>query len=176
MKKLLFITILIVSSCSKPNKWYNLELKDQNLEIKFPEKPTNRFETTMVKGFELPVNLFIYQDEKKGAQNIVYMFTTTIYPDTIANLFPNKMDSILDFTSVNYLNSSEMKLISQKKIKHDKIEGRELKVNYMDGEFIMTYKIYLHKKNMYVMNTITDPKNDLNAEQNKFFDSFKVFE
>jgi hypothetical protein len=176
MKKLLFITILILSSCSKPNRWYNLELKDQNSEIKFPEKPTNRLDKTVVKGFELPVNLFIYQDEKKGAQNVAYMLATTIYPDSIANLFPNEKGSILDLTCRSVINSSEMKLISQKKIKLNKIEGRELKLDYLDGEFIMTYKFYLHKENMYVMNTITDPKNDLNAEQNKFFDSFKIFE
>lgn len=65
-------------------------------------------------------------------------------------------------------------MISLKKIKLGQVEGRELKLGYINGESIMTSKFYLDGKFMYVLITITEAEYDSNYEQNKFFESFEI--
>lgn len=65
MKKILFILVLIFTSCSESNNWYKLELEKENSKIQFPSKPIEKFETRKNNGIELPVKIFIYQAENK---------------------------------------------------------------------------------------------------------------
>ena len=53
-------------------------------------------------------------------------------------------------------------MISLKKIKLGQVEGRELKLGYINGESIMTSKFYLDGKFMYVLSTITEAEYDSN--------------
>lgn len=174
MKKILIILVLIFTSCSESSNWYKLELEKENSKIQFPSKPVESFQTKKIKGVELPVKMFIHQTEKKNAKNLAYIFGTTIYPDSLVTELKNKKDSILEFTARGSIDKESMKMISLKKIKLGQVEGRELKLNYMNGESIMATRFYLNGKFMYVLMTITEPEYDSNYEQNKFFESFQI--
>jgi hypothetical protein len=177
MKKILFILFLTFISCSEQSLWYNLKLEDKYAEINFPKKPIQKSEIKIIKNTELTFDIFTHQSEQKTSKNLAYIFITTEFPELVIDKIPNnqKLIEFFPFDSI-YLYSGEMKLISEKPIKLKQREGKEYKVDYNSGESINTFRVYVNKNYLYIMVTITDVENDLNSEQEKFFNSFKIVE
>jgi hypothetical protein len=175
MKKSIIILVFFIASCSNSNQWYSLNSTDKSFEIEFPKKPIHRVDTSNSIYGKLPINIYLYQETKKNTPNLAFILAKTVYPDSIANRFPDNLDPILDSMVQSSINS-DMKLISRKEIRLDSIKGREIKLDYLNGETIMTMKFYLHRNTCYVLSIITDPKKDFNINQKRFFESFKIIE
>jgi hypothetical protein len=127
---------------------------------------------------ELKLNIFVYDASESGTdENLVYLVSSTEYPDSLINsekteilpdLFKNTLEGIL--SNING------KLLSETVIDINGFPGREVKVDFMEGQAIIKIRIFLVKNILFMIETITETGKVPNKSIDRFMDSFKLTE
>lgn len=172
----IFVFAFNFITCSARLDWY--EFKSSEFSITFPDKPDSSQKEIPTEYGDLLLNMFMYDDSKFiHAENFAYVLAYSDYPDSLTNyqdadFLKNFFRKSIDGAVTNV----HGKKLSEEKIKLGKYQGREVRVNFKEGAAIITVRIYLIKNRMYMLQVITDTKNDFNKSIDKFFNSFKLIE
>lgn len=155
--------------------WISITSKDDGYKIAFPSQPEKEKQNVPSEVGELTMNMLIYDASEKEDENLVYLFNSTVYPDS---LFINGGESlakgILDGATKGAAKNVKGNILSEKTITINGHDGRECKIDFQDGAAIIVMHAYLVKNKMYVLEVITYTKNADNKSMKKFFDSFEL--
>ena len=168
--------LLLIMGFVNSKKWFSLESKEYNFKIEFPAEPTENPQIVDSEIGELKLNMFIYETPENGNDdNLVYLVNCTEYPDSVINsdiseilsdFFRNSIDGAVGSVSGN--------IISENVIQINDFPGREIKIEFQEGAAIMSLKMFLVKNRMYMLQVITESKNDSNKSIARFMDSFEL--
>lgn len=174
---ILIVAIISIAATTPMSDWEIFRFERGLFQIEMPELPAFSSQRLSTDLGELNMSIFMHEGEEGVDDNILYMISFTDYPTDKVNA--NKMDELaLDEyykgsvqTSVNNMNG---KLLDEKTIDLFGHEGREIKVDYLDGQAIMRMQILLVENRMYAIQTIALAANDNNDDQKRFFNSFEL--
>jgi hypothetical protein len=168
------VVLLLTMSFTNQDTWFLL--KSDGFTITFPKEPASQPQVVNSDIGELKINIFIYDASESGADdNLVYLASSTEYPDSLISsekteilpvLFKNTIDGILS--------NIQGKILSETAIEINGFPGREVKVDFMEGQAIIKIRIYLVKNILYMVETITETSKVPNKSIDKFMDSFKL--
>jgi hypothetical protein len=167
---------IIISSCIGSNDWYLLKSKDFGFEIEFPKEPKFTKQTSIFEYGKQDFNIFLVELGNDKDDNITYFACKTIYPDSLINTYKTNIDDFFNSSIQRSIESVHGKKILDKVISYKDSPGREVKIDFKNGEAVMTMRIYLINNSAYILETITRTEKDYNKSQTKFFDSFKLIE
>lgn len=180
MKNYFIIIIISILSFAftTVNDWETFEYDKGNFRIEMPNLPTVSTQLLSSKIGDLEMHLFMHEGEAGIDDNILYMLNYTDYPTDIINSEMDETALEKFFTgSVNgAVNNMEGELKSEKKIEILGNVGREIIINYLNGEAIMRMQIILVGNRMFTLQTIALAANDDNEAQKRFFNSFELIE
>jgi len=173
---LLHLSLLafIILSFKKTGDWFVLETP--SYRIRFPKKPTASSREVNSNIGILTLNLNIYEvPETEKDDNYAYLFDETSYPDSLIN--SNKKD-ILDVFFKNAIAGAVKnvngRLLSETNIEINNYPGREVRIDFRDGQAVIKTRIYLVKNIVYMTEVISDTKNQSNSSADKFLNSFEL--
>jgi len=171
------IAIQLTMSYTKSDEWFMLESKSFGFKIEFPEEPTARIQEVNSGTNILKMNMFMYDVTKtrKKDDNLVYLINYTVYPDSSIKsndkeVLQNFYRSSIDATVENV----HGKILSEKIITLKGYSGREVRIDFKDGLAVINMRLFLIKNKMYMMEIITETKNDFNLSIKRFMDSFEL--
>ncbi|MCC7029456.1 MAG: hypothetical protein IT257_04055 [Chitinophagaceae bacterium] len=170
---LLFV-LLLGSSFNEPASWLTFETGEAS--IQFPGKVNTESNVVDSEVGKLTMKITMYDASSEDtAENLVYGLFSTIYPDSVIS--SNKKETVPKFFrgaidgAVKNVNG---KLLSEKEITIGKYPGREIKVDFNEGQAVISMRCYLVKNVMYILQVITLTPKAGNASIAKFFDSFAL--
>jgi len=179
MKKLLpllgtFLIVVVAVSCNRPHDWTLYE--GNGCSALFPDKPTGDIQTVNTAIGELKMDIHQYEVPKLVIDdNLTYGLIESEYPDSLIN--SDKKDILERFFRGSLdgaVNNVHGKLLSEKPIEIDGFPGREARIDFRNGLAVVTMREYLVKNKLYILQTITETKKDLNKSIAKFMGSFKL--
>lgn len=160
-------------SFMKADDWYQFKSNKLGFSIEFPGKPTEKKQVLNSDIGELNMRIIAFDDSKRD--NLIYMFSHTVYPDT--NMSSNNKEFLPIFYRFAIDGTVEQvggKLLSEKKIYIGKYEGREFVINYNNGKSVIKARSYLVGNTLYQMQAMTAPKYSFNKSIERYLDSFKL--
>ncbi|HEX5150083.1 MAG TPA: hypothetical protein VFW07_01475 [Parafilimonas sp.] len=170
---MLLLTTLTMSF-TDPGDWILFTTKD--CKISFPKKPSEQSQILNTAIGQLQLNIYSYEaDDNEKDDNLVYMLMETAYPDSVINSDKKEMLENFFRKSIDgAVNNVHGKLLTESIIQYEDFPGREVRVDFRDGLAVIKMRFYLVKNKMFVIQTITDTKNDFNKSIDKFMDSFQL--
>ena len=154
----LYLTILVIAITSIAattihiNDWELFRFDRGLFQIEMPELPAFSSQRLTTDLGELNMSIFMHEGEKGVDDNILYMISFTDYPvDKInaAEMDETTLDEYYKGSVQTSVNNMQGKLLDEKTIDLFGHEGREIKVDYLDGQAIMRMQILLVKKHKY---------------------------
>ena len=171
---LFFLLAVTFVSFKKTADWYLLETK--TYRIQFPQKPTASTREINSDIGKLILNLNIYEvPETEKDDNHLYLFNETAYPDSLVN--SDKTDVLDEFFKkavAGAVKNVNGKLLSEKNIAINHYPGREVRIDFQDGQAVIKMRVYLVKNIMIMLEVISDAKNESNPSSDKFLNSFEL--
>ena len=114
-----------------------------------------------------------FEIEFPNEPKFIQQTSMTEYGKQDFNIYVLESDNL---TSSNSIESVQGKKIHDKVIYYLDYPGREVKIDFKNGEAVITMRIYLVDNAVYLLQTITYPEKDYNKSQTKFFNSFKLLD
>jgi hypothetical protein len=179
MKKIIWVfTLLLIfigsSSFDHEKSWNAFETAD--VRLMFPGEVSTESNVVDSDVGKLEMKLTMYDaSQDKEADNLVYGFFSTTYPDTA--IHSDKKETLPRFfrgAIDGAVKNVKGKLLAEKEISIGKYPGREIKVDLNEGEAIIRMRCYLVRNVMYIVQVITLTQKEGNASIGKFFDSFSL--
>ena len=155
-------------------EWYLYETKEYKLH--FPGKPVEETRTINYDFGELKLTAHIFQvGDTSSYDNLLFGILETEYPESVIQ-FTNKasLDTFFSKSIDGAVAQVHGKLISKKNITKGKFPGREINIDYGEGQLVITMRLYLVNKMMYQLQTISKPSKTPNKLTDKFMDSFTL--
>lgn len=181
MKLRLMILVVAMTSIAATtidiNDWEIFRFERGLFQIEMPELPAFSSQQLMTDLGELKMSIFMHEGEEGIDDNILYMISFTDYPaDKVnaENMDKAALDEYYKGSVQGSVNNMSGVLIDEKTIELFGQEGREIKVDYLEGQAIMRMQILLVKNRMYAIQTIALADNDDNDDQKRFFNSFEL--
>jgi len=123
---------------------------------------------------ELKMDMFTYSPKQED-DNLVYMVIHTVYPKGIVN--SDSLEKRSDFFKVainEAVTNVKGKLLTQTDLITGNYPGKEITIDYKEGLYIITIRLYLVKNKVYMLQTITETKKSGNETGKRFMNSFKL--
>lgn len=176
MKKLplLLICFLLLNNAFAQNKWE--QFKDKDFQLMFPQKPVQESQIIQSEIGPLNLDMYTYQPAEAAKDlNALYMITYVVYPDSIINSDKKEMiKGVFRGAIDGAVGNIKGKLVSEKEITYKGFPGREAKISFQDGAYIMMIHAFIVKNKMYMLQTVSEIKNDDNKMTTQFFNSFQL--
>jgi hypothetical protein len=168
----LFLTMAFVNQ----DDWFLL--KSDGYTIAFPKEPASQPQVINSEIGELKLNIFVYDASESGTdENLVYLVSSTEYPDSLINSERTEiLPELFKNTLAGILSNINGKLLSETVIDINGFPGREVKVDFMEGQAIIKIRIFLVKNILFMIETITETGKVPNKSIDRFMDSFKLTE
>ena len=183
MRLRLRLTVLIVAIASiaatttYENDWQQFRFERGLFQIEMPELPAFSSQQLVTDVGELKMSIFMHEGEEGIDDNILYMISFTDYPADKVNtveMDEAALDEYYKDSIQGSVNNMNGKLLDEKTIDLFGYKGREIIVDYLEGQAIMRMQILLVKNRMYAIQTIALAENDENDDQKRFFNSFEL--
>ncbi|MEO8762314.1 MAG: hypothetical protein ABI388_12180 [Bacteroidia bacterium] len=181
MKKIIRLSVFslfLLNLCAftKADTWYLLESKAFGFTIEFPKKPTEQIQTVDSEIGKLTLNLFIYDASAvKTESNLVYLVNCTLYPDSLIDSDDtDKLGTVYRQAIDGAVANVKGKLLSEKVITIEGFLAREVRVDFQNGTAILKMRLCLVHNKLFVLETITETKKELNKSIDRFMNSFKL--
>lgn len=176
---LLIVTILSISfilpkKSLRAEDWVPFE--DAGCKMLFPATPKDEAQTVNTAAGKVEVINHTYEvpDGVKN-DNLEYALSETAYLDSnLTKAINTQPDKFFQGSVNGAVNSVQGKLLSQTTIELDGYPGRKCRIDYKNGLAVITMQIYLVKNKLYILQTITETKKDLNSSMEKFLSSFAL--
>jgi|WetSurSiteA1Bulk_404760.scaffolds.fasta_scaffold36656_1 hypothetical protein len=166
--------LLLTMGFATQDNWFLLKYDVFN--IAFPKEPTSQPQVINSEIGELKINIFMYDASEAGNdENLVYLVSSTEYPDSLINSGKTEiLPDLFKNTLQGILNNVNGKLLSENVIEINGFPGREVKVDFMEGQAIIKIRIFLVKNKLFMIETITETAKFPNKSIDRFMDSFKL--
>lgn len=170
---ILLLLVVFATSFVLKNEWYVYE--HPLFSIEFPQKPSEKTQSVNSVIGELQMEMLAYDASKEEDDNIVYSLIRSEYPDSIVN--SNKTELLDRFFrgaidgGVGNVNG---RLLAEKNITLNGFPGREAKIEFSGGRLIILLHTYLVYNKMYILQTVSVPEKENNANALRFHNSFKL--
>lgn len=167
---------LALTAATFKEDWHPFVSKESGFKILFPQKPEYTPQTIESEIGELTLNLYSYDaSSAENDENIIYMVNYTAYPLEMVNSDNMEtLDAFFTGAIEGAAKNVDGKILSEKKIMMGNIEGREVQIDYSNGEAIITMRVYLTKNKVYMAQVITETAKANNKSLQKFMNSFVI--
>lgn len=162
----------------KPEKWFLLKSEHFGYSVEFPKKPEENTQVVNSAIGELKMNMFMYDASEGGNDdNVLYLVNCTEYPDTLVHSDKTEqLEAFFEGAINGAVSNVQGKLLSKKEIQLGQYPGREMSIDYGNGQAIIRMRMYLVKNVMYMLQTIAETEKDNNASAVRFMDSFELLD
>jgi hypothetical protein len=170
----IILVLVLTAGFTYQTDWFLL--KSDGFQAEFPSEPVSQPQVVNSEIGDLKVNLFMYDASQGGTDsNLVYLVGFTEYPDSLVNsnmteLIPNFFRGSID-GAVKNVNG---KILSETVIEINGYPGREVKIDFMEGQAIIMMRFYLVKNRLFMTEIATETSKVPNKSINRFFNSFKL--
>jgi len=172
----IFFISVLSSGFIITSDWFLMKNQDQGYQIEFPKEPSVSVQTVKTKAGPVDMHINMLDLSKKEEDsNLIYLSSFAQYPDSLVH--SDKKDQLAGFlkeTVDGLVGSIDGEILSQKDIKIDSYEGKEVKINFQDGMAIIRIRVYLVQNKVYMLQVITKTENDSNESISKFMNSFSL--
>jgi hypothetical protein len=170
------IALFIFSGLVNAEDWYTLESKEHGYKVEFPKEPEASSQEVETEIGVLKMNMYMYDASKyEGDENMIYMVNYSEYPEEhISSDKTELLDEFFRNSIDGAVTNVSGELLSEKKISMGKFPGREIRIDYANGAAVITMRIYLVKNAVYMVQAITDTKNEPNKSVARFMDSLEL--
>jgi hypothetical protein len=167
------VLVLVASSFTVLNDWYHFE--NAYLSLEFPNKPALNLQEVPSSLGKLKMETAFYEPTEDKKDVYLYGLVTSEYPDSLINsgkkdILPAFFRNSIDGT----VTDTKGKLLSEKEIAFGAYPGREIKIDYGNGQAIIDMRLYLIKNKMTILQVITPPVIIDSTSKVKFFNSLKL--
>lgn len=165
----------IVSFTVVTDNW--VEFRLNGFSASFPKKPEADSQLISSVFGKLRMNSFMYDASADSTdENLVYGVMVTKYPDSLAKAAGSKafINGFFDGAIKGSVNSVNGKLLSEKDIELDGYPGREIRIDFQNGLAVIRMRIYMVKKLMFTLQTISYTEKDGNKSMYRFLESFRL--
>ena len=174
MRNLLIVTflLLIFSSCNGLKKWAIVNSEECGFYVEFPEKPVYSSRLTEVEFGKVNLRFYLLDAQATNDENYLYLAGQMELPDSIVSKY--SIEAFFKSAIERSISSYKGKLLSVKEISYNKFPGREVKIDFKNGDSVITLRVYLVKNKEFLIETMAKPSLVGNDSQRRFFDSFKI--
>jgi hypothetical protein len=170
----ILLVLVLTAGFAYQTDWFLL--KSDGFQAEFPVEPVSQPQVVNSEIGELKVNLFMYDASQGGTDsNLVYLIGSTEFPDSIVN--SNMTESVPNFFrgsidgAVKNVNG---KILSETVIEINGYPGREIKVDFMEGQAVIIMRFYLVRNKLLMIEVMTEISKVPNKSSDRFFNSFKL--
>ncbi|NJN78340.1 MAG: hypothetical protein HC803_08460 [Saprospiraceae bacterium] len=159
------------------NDWEIFQSEAGKFQIEMPQLPAYVSKVLDTKNGELTMNAFMHEGEAEVDDNILYMISYIDYPEDQVNAENMDKETLVKFyegSAKGAASSMDGKITAEAEVEVFGYEGRNFRIDYLDGQAIMRMQVILVKNRIYALQTVALPDNDENAAQNRFFNSFEL--
>jgi len=158
------------------DKWYLYESKPFSFKVEFPDKPTEKTKVLNTAEGDLNLNLFEYVAHKTETEPaLVYIVSYIEYPiATVNSDDKKKLKELYKKMTDDVVAKVQGKLIKETLITLEGYEGVESRIEMKDGTEFIKLRSYLIHNKLYMVETVTETKNETHKSITKFMDSFKL--
>ncbi len=179
MKKTLFLLVpaFALLFCSFiPADWVAFQNTEGKFKMLFPRQPVKSVQDLSESGFDLKMNIFLYDASKYKDDNEAYLIMFCDYPDTlISSEFKDEiLDSFFSKGIEGAAKNMQGTVTSMQKITYKEFPGRKVKISFMEGKGIGYMIMYLVNSRAYILEVVCEPLKDKNASIDKFLNSFAL--
>lgn len=149
--------------------------KNQQMSIEFPQEPNITAQSVPTAVGDIEMKIASFESKNEADSNLAYVFIASDYPDSLINsgkkeLLPQFFRASVD-GAVKNVNG---KLISEKEISIEGFPGREVNVDYGNGQAIISFRMYLVHNRAYFIQTLSEKEKAANKDAVRFMNSFKL--
>lgn len=173
--KLLLSCILIITvQAANAQEWVKFDAsQDMKFSMLFPQQPQQQEQVTQSAAGPLKIHMVMLDfSNNTGASNMLYMASYTLLPDSINSDKKEMMDPLFTNSINGMAKNVQGTVKSTKTIAYKGFPGREAKVD-VQGQAIITARIYLIHNRLYMAMVFSASGKDDNADAAKFLDSFE---
>ena len=174
----LFFTLFLVGvfAFTTSDEWYQFEHKAFSFKTEYPGKPTTKVKVLNTAEGDLNLNMFEYVSERTETQSALFYAVSFVeYPVEAVN--SNDKEKLKEFYKkwtdklVARVNG---KLIKETIITLEGFEGVEDRIEMKDGAEFVKMRAYMINNKLYMIEAVTETKNEFNPSINRFMNSFKL--
>ena len=168
--------IIFISGLCAAQDGFLLKPAGEGYQINFPSEPQNRKQTVPTEIGDLLMNIYIVENTPAdNDKNLEYTINSSSYPDTLINSdFTEAVDEFFKNAINGAVTNVQGKLLTEEKLTLDGFPGRDVSVDYGNGQAVIRMRIYLVKNKFYMIQTVALTANDNNEAAKEFMDSFKL--
>lgn len=167
------ISVAIICSFTIIKDWYLFETSF--LSIEFPNKPTLNSQKVASNVGVLNLETAFYEPTKETKDAYLYGAMTSVYPDSLISSDKVEILSTFFRSSIDgTLKDINGKLLAEKVINYKQYPGREIKVDYGNGQAIVYMRLYLVKNVATILQVITPTITTDSTSRLRFFNSFRL--
>ncbi|RPD50991.1 hypothetical protein [Paracnuella aquatica] len=149
--------------------------KNQQMSIEFPQEPNITTQSVPTAVGDIEMKIASFESKNEADSNLAYVFIASDYPDSLINsgkkeLLPQFFRASVDGAEKNV----NGKLISEKEISIEGFPGREVNVDYGNGQAIISFRMYLVHNRAYFIQTLSETEKAANKDAIRFMNSFKL--
>lgn len=174
MGKILISTyILLLSFISTDSIWRTYVSYDGGFKVETPGDMKEVVNTGKTALGDLEYHVFVYRDNDKDADNLMYMISYCDYPEgSIHSDSTELVNEFLTATVESATKSVNGSLIYSHDIKIKKYPGKLWRVDYGEGKGVIRTKAFIKENRFYTIQTACNSNKSLNMSSDKFMDSF----
>ena len=176
LKKItVFFSFVILLMSASIQDWQEFKSLEGAFRVIVPgemKEKTNTIQTTIGT---LEYHTFIYQDEDKDADNVLYMVSYCDYPNN--TIHSDSLELINDFfknTIESSVQSIDGELAYSTAVKLYEYPGRLWRINYNGAQATIKTKAFMVKQRYYAIQAVTYRDKSLNPSMDRFLDSFQL--
>ena len=169
----LIFLFIIFSSFSFINDWYTFE--NDTFTINFPKEPTINSQMVESSVGTLNMKTVFFETNDPSTNVYAYGLITSEYPDSLIN--SNKKEILTTFfrNSIDgSVKSSKGKLLAESEISLNGYPGRQVKIDYGNGQAFINMRLYLVQNKSIILQVIEPTNSTDSTNKIKFFNSIKL--
>ncbi len=181
IKKSLLLPVLglsLLASYTLTSQWVWSESKNMGYKIEFPQTPEDSVQVVDSPIGELKMNIKTYEvgAHSPADDNLLYLVNCTVFPDSVIKAQTStEKDGLFRKTIDGAVKNIGGKIIEEKSIElKGAYPGREIKIDFNNGNAIIFMRLYLVKNKLFLLETITQTNKVPNAAITRFLNSFQL--
>lgn len=174
---LLFLLFLLsVFAFTTTDEWYKFESKAFGFKVEYPGKPIEKVKVLNTAEGDVNLNMFEFVAPKTETEPALAYITSYIeYPiQTVNSDDKKKMKEFYKKMIDGVVTKVNGKLIKETIVSLEGYEGVEARVEMKEGTEIVKLRAYLIHNKLYMVETATETKNELNKSIARYMNSFKL--
>jgi hypothetical protein len=174
---ILFALFLLAAfAFTTSDEWYLYESKTYSFKVEYPGKPTEKVKVLNTAEGDLNLNLFEYVTQKTDVESAVaYIASYIEYPiQTVNSDDKEKLKQFYRKMVDGVVTRVSGKLMKETIISLEGFEGVEARIEMKEGTEFVKLKVYLIHNKMYMVEAVTETKNEFNPSINRFVNSFRL--